>query len=113
MESYRESRRDIRFPVEARIIYKWVDESGGNREGEVRTLNISERGAFVSSQEHPPRGTTVHLKIFLARIPITPSRVTILMDATVIRIDEGQLGQSQGGFAVEGQATQLVGLHEM
>jgi hypothetical protein len=98
----------MRFPVEARVIFRWIDDRGHNREGEGRTSNISERGAFVIAQKCPPRGTSVQLKVFLPRIPITPFAGTILMDATVVRNEEKLLGdQGERGFALEGQTTQL------
>ena len=111
MENYRESRRGMRFPVEARVVFKWVDQTGHAREGEGRTRNISERGAFVIAKKYPPRGAAVELKLFLPRIPITPTVGTVLMNATVVRTEERPSGsQDENGFAVEGEATQLGGL---
>jgi len=113
VETYRESRRGMRFPVEARVLFKWVDETGHAREGEGCTRNISERGAFVIANKYPPRGASLELKLFLPRIPIIPTVVTVLMNATVVRSEERPLGsQDESGFAVEGQLTQLAGLPE-
>jgi hypothetical protein len=113
VENYRESRRGMRFPVEARVVFKWVDETGNVREGEGRSRNISERGAFVIAKKYPPRGASLELKLFLPRIPITPTVVTVIMNATVVRSEERASGsQDESGFAVEGQSTQLAGLPE-
>ena len=103
----------MRFPVKARVIFKWIDETGETREGEGRTLNISERGAFVIAPRYPPRGTPVELKVFLPRIPITPFVGTVLIKATVVRNEEKMSGdEAARGFAIEGQATQLGLPHE-
>jgi len=105
MNTYLESRHGMRFPVQGRVIFKWVDESGNPQEGEGLTLNISERGAFVIAPTCPPRGTPVELKVFLPRISITPFAGTVRMDATVVRNEEKIAGEQ--GFAIEGLATQL------
>lgn len=97
----------MRFPVEARVVYKWIDETGAQREAEGRTLNVSERGALVSSRENPPQGAAVRLKVFLPPVPLILSTLPILMDARVVRIEKREAGQELKRFAVEGRAIQV------
>jgi PilZ domain len=107
VESYRETRKSMRFPVEARVVYKWIDETGTQREAEGRTLNISEHGALVCSQANPPKGAAVQLKVFLPPVPMTLSTLPILMDARVVRVEKPEAGQELKRFAVEARAIQI------
>jgi hypothetical protein len=107
MGNYAEGRRGMRFPVEARVIFKWADETGNTREGEGRTLNISERGAFVIAPKFPRVGTMVEVKMFLPRLPITTHVGTVVMNATIIRNEEQMSGRpGERGFAIERQSWQ-------
>lgn len=96
----------MRFPVEARVVYKWVDELGVCRDAEGRTVNVSERGALISSLEAPIKGSRVEIKLFL---PSSPNRepAPILMEARVVRTEEKD-GQDRTLFAVEGHEAQPI-----
>ena len=107
LPAYPAGRRGMRFPVDARVIYKWVDATGTRREGEGRTINISEWGVYIRSQNHPPQGTPLQLKIFLSPVPITLPSLPIVMDARVVRIEKGNLDPALRGFAVEGRAVDV------
>jgi hypothetical protein len=107
VELYRETRKSMRFPVEARVVYKWIDETGTQREAEGRTLNISARGALVSSRENPPQGAAIQLQVFLPPVPMTVSTLPILMEARVVRIEKREAGQELKRFAVEGRAIEM------
>jgi PilZ domain len=101
----RGSRRAIRFPVEARVIYEWTNESGSQHEAEGRTLNISEQGALVSAQEHPPQGTDLYLNVFFSNI--APVGVPVPMYGKVVRIEKGEHNEYLGRFAVQSHVTRL------
>ena len=92
----------MRFPVEARVTFRWVDQTGVQHETEGRTLNISELGAFVRSREHPQPGTTVQLTVFLPPVQKNhPFPTSMLMHGTVVRSEGNQRGEEAYGFAVE------------
>jgi PilZ domain len=95
----RGSRRAIRFPVEARVIYEWTDESGSQHEAEGRILNISEQGALLSAQEHPPQGIDLYLNVFFSNI--APVGVPVPMHGRVVRIEKGEHNEYLGRFAVQ------------
>jgi hypothetical protein len=60
-----EQRRAVRFGVQARVIYRWTDQSGRNQEGVGCTRNISISGVFVVCPSLPSVGTPVGLEIHL------------------------------------------------
>src|SRR5258706_5241624 len=63
-EAPRHTRKAIRFPLEAPIVFSWAD-SGIEKQGEGRTRDISEVGTFVLSSTCPPVGIQISFKIFL------------------------------------------------
>jgi hypothetical protein len=92
----------MRFPMETRVTFRWIDESGVPHEREGRTLNISELGAFVRSREHPPQGTPVQLTVFLPPVQKNHAAPTpMLLHGRVVRIEDNQRGEEAYGFAVE------------
>jgi PilZ domain len=93
--------------VKARAVYKWVDQAGAQHIGEGRTLNISESGALVSFHERPPDGAKLQLTLFLPLVSTNLPGVTVLMDAKVVRIEEGEPANFTSRFAVESSATRL------
>jgi hypothetical protein len=102
-----ETRKAVRFPVKARVVYKWVDQAGTQRAGEGGTVNISENGALVSSPEAPPEGASLQLTLFLPPVSINLPGVTVLMDGRVVRIEKSERPKHMGRFAVESRATRL------
>jgi uncharacterized protein YndB with AHSA1/START domain len=96
-----ETRKAVRFPVKARVVYKWVDQAGTQHVGEGRTLNISERGALVSSHEGPPEGANLELTLFLPPVSTNLPGVTVLMDGRVVRIEKDERLNYADRFAVE------------
>jgi PilZ domain len=96
----------MRFPINAQVLYHWVDDTGVRREAEGRTRDVSERSAFVSSRLHPPEGTSVQITFFLPAIPLESPTATLSMDAKVVRTERGN-DQEPNGFAVEGWPSQV------
>jgi hypothetical protein len=110
---YPESRCGMRFPVEARVTFNWIDETGRTRDGEGRTLNISERGAFVLASMYPPIGTPVKVQVFLPKISISPMMGTVQIDGRVVRSQSQFIdGRTETGFAIEGQSKQTSAVQE-
>jgi hypothetical protein len=101
----------MRFPVEARVTFSWIDETGRTHQGQGRTLNISERGAFVLASKYPPSGTPIQVEVFLPKVPISPMMGTVQIDGRVVR-NQSQIvnGRTETGFAIEGQAKQISGV---
>jgi hypothetical protein len=88
--------------MEARMTFRWIDESGMPQEREGRILNISELGAFVRSREHPPQEALVDLTVFLPPVQKNhPVPTPTLLHGRVVRIEGNQRGENGYGFAVE------------
>jgi uncharacterized protein YndB with AHSA1/START domain len=102
-----ETRKAVRFPVKARVVYKWVDQAGTQHLGKGRTLNVSENGALVSSVEAPPEGASLQLTLFLPPVSTNLPGVTVLMDSRVVRIEKSERPNHMRRFAVESRATRV------
>jgi len=79
-------RRGVRFVLSAKVIYRWKDASGRDRESIGRTRDISLLGAFIFAPSSPPILTPVSLEIELP--PLQPSasqRLTLEGKGRVIR----------------------------
>jgi len=101
-------RKNIRFPLNVRVVYSWVDATGSRRQGQGQTVNISERGALIASPLLPPEGATVELRFFLRPVSTDhPKAIEFLMKATVIRVESENVGSSGGGFAVKAQVAEM------
>ena|SRR5580698_7748741 len=94
------SRRAIRFPLEAPVTFWWNDTFGTRREGEGRSRDISESGAFILTRTCPPVGTRVGLKILLEEAAETTRAIRVEIDGHILRIDEISSPLVVQGFAV-------------
>jgi len=100
--SSRETRRAMRFPLEARATFKWIDQTGVLHEREGRTLNISELGAFVRSREYPPERTPIELTVFLPKVENSRLLPTpMMMQGRVVRAQHDRRDGEPYGFAFE------------
>lgn len=109
-----ETRKVIRFPLEARVVFWWVD-SGITKRGEGRTRDISERGAFVLASTCPARGIQAGFKIFLPALPGSEQKTTLEAEGQVLRVEQAQETKEFEGFAILAQHIILRfnnGMHE-
>jgi hypothetical protein len=67
-EEPRQPRKAIRFPSDAPIVFRWADR-GIQKQGEGRTHDVSEVGAFVLSTICPPVGTEISFNISFPALP--------------------------------------------
>lgn len=102
MHGPEETRKGIRFPLEAPVVFWWVD-SGITKRGEGRTRDISERGAFVLASTCPPRGTQTGFKIFLPALPGSEQKTTLEAEGQVLRVEQAQEPKELEGFAILAQ----------
>lgn len=64
----KKTRKVIRFPLEARVLFWWV-ASGIVKRGEGRTRDISEKGAFVLASTCPQKGSLLVSSFSFPRSP--------------------------------------------
>src|SRR6266446_1494649 len=105
-EAPRHARKAIRFPLKAPIVFSWAD-SGIEKQGEGRTRDISEVGAFVLSSTCPPVGTQVRLKIFLPVLSSFEPQTRVEAVGKVVRVEQARGLEGSVGFAILARHTLL------
>ena len=98
-EAPKQPRKAIRFPLEAPIVFRWAD-SGIEKQGEGRTHDISEVGAFVLSSICPPVGTEISFNIFLPVIPDFEPKTRVEAEGRVLRVEQARGIGGRDGFAI-------------
>jgi hypothetical protein len=98
-EAPRRPRKTIRFPLDAPIAFRWAD-SGIQRQGEGRTHDISEVGAFVLSSICPPVGTAINFNIFLPVLPGFEPKTRVQAVGRVLRVEQARGLEGRDGFTI-------------
>jgi hypothetical protein len=98
-ETTKQPRKAIRFPLEAPIVFRWAD-SGTEKQGEGRTHDISETGAFVLSSMCPPVGAEISFNIFLPLLPDFEPKTRVEAMGRVLRVEQARGLEGRDGFAI-------------
>lgn len=103
MHLARPARRTLRFLMQTAVTFWWTNGTGEPRQGEGRSRDLSEHGAFVFASMCPPVGANVVLKIDLEGIPDEIGRLPVEVEGEVLRVEESpaERGMLTGGFAIE------------
>ena len=83
------------------VTFWWTNTDGKHQEGEGRSRDVSEHGAFVFAPLCPPVGASVVLKIALAGAPDEIGPIPIEVKGAVLRVEQSPAEAGTGGFAVE------------
>ena len=102
-------RRTMRFPLDVRVVFWWLDASGAPCQGQGRSYDVSELGAFVISRACPPVGTGVDLRIAISARPDTPRNLRVDVHGRVVRVEKIKGDEGRDGFAI---VTDQAILHE-
>jgi hypothetical protein len=101
----RPARTTLRFLLQTAVTFWWTTGNGEPRQGEGRSRDVSEHGAFVfaSSSCCPPVGASLRLKIDLDGIPDEIGRLPVEVAGEVLRVEQciAERGMPTGGFAVQ------------
>ncbi len=99
----RPARKTLRFLLQTAVTFWWTNGSGEARQGEGRSRDVSEHGAFIFASSCPPVGTSVVLKIDLEGIPDEIDRLPVEVEGEVLRAEQcpAERGMLTGGFAVQ------------
>jgi PilZ domain len=97
------TRKTLRFLLQTAVTFWWTNGNGESREGEGRSRDISEHGAFVFAPGCPPVGTHVVLKIDLEGIPEEIGILPIEVEGEVLRVEQcpAERGTLTRGFAIQ------------
>jgi len=103
------ARNAIRFPLEASVQFWWKDETGTDHQNEGRSRDISERGVFVVSNDCPPQGVKIGLRLSLEELPNVARGLWMAIDGYVLRVENwaGGWGREKYGFAVFSEEAML------
>ena len=71
------------------------------RQGEGRSRDVSEHGAFVFAPICPPVGASVVLTIALEGVPDGIGPLPVEIEGRVLRIEQSPTGEGMGGFAIK------------
>jgi hypothetical protein len=96
----RQARRTLRFPLQTTVTFRWTNGNGDEHQGEGRSRDVSEHGAFVLAPDCPPVGTNVVLKIALEGIANGMSALPMELKGEVLRVEQPPAQAGNGGFAV-------------
>jgi len=88
--------------LEAPILFRWAD-SGIEKQGEGRTHDISEMGAFVLSRMCPPAGAEISFNIFLPLLPGFEPKTRVEAVGRVLRVEQARGIEGRDGFAILSQ----------
>jgi hypothetical protein len=97
------TRKTLRFLLQTAVTFWWTNGDGEQRQGEGRSRDVSEHGAFVFAPSSPPVGASVVLKIDLEGIPDEIGRLPVEVEGEVLRVEQcpAERGMLTGGFAVQ------------
>jgi hypothetical protein len=102
-----ESRKHERHELSAAIKFNWELSDGTRGEGMGITRGFSASGVFVTAEEPPPVGTSVHFEVDL-KISRLDWAVTVLAKGKVSRIEMTDLVGRLGGFAISTRKMALI-----
>jgi hypothetical protein len=97
------TRKTLRFLMQTAVTFWWTNANGEARQGEGRSRDVSEHGAFVFAPSSPPVGASVVLKIDLEGIPDEIGHLPVEVEGEVLRVEQcpAERGMLTGGFAVQ------------
>jgi hypothetical protein len=111
VEAQKHARKAIRFPLEVPIVFWWTDTGIEKRSGG-RTLDISEKGAFVLARTCPPSGIQIGFKVFLPVLPGFEPKARVEAVGQVLRVERGGGLDGREGFAISTRHTLLRFSHD-
>lgn len=74
---------------------------------EGRSRDISERGLFVFTNNCPPLGVTIGLRVLVPEYPNIAQGLRVHVEGRVLRVDRSRIGPETCGFAVFSEETRL------
>ena len=102
-----EVRRQIRYPLRAPVIFRWIGRDGAAHEGKGNSRDISEGGAYIVTRSSPPMGAGITLQIRFPYLPELDRFHRIEMDGQVVRVDLLLDSRAGWGFAISSRRTVL------
>ncbi|HVB57634.1 MAG TPA: hypothetical protein VNE63_14595 [Candidatus Acidoferrales bacterium] len=98
----REHRKVVRYALQARVVFSWVDRDGVTQQGQGCTRDISTRGAYVHCSGWPHQGASIAMSIYIPLLMEEGRFLRIQTEGCVMRVEPaiGVVGEC-GGFSVQ------------
>ena len=93
-------RKEIRYRLEAPVLFTWENLQNKRLQGEGLTRDISLYGAFILTRTCPPNLARVRVEVALPSLTGIHADIRILGWARVVRVDHPSGGWGENGFAV-------------
>jgi hypothetical protein len=91
----------MRLPLQTPVSFWWTNVDGTALQGEGRSRDVSEHGAFVFAPVCPPVGSSVMLLMALEGVPDGIGPLPVEIEGLVLRIERSPAGKEMGGFAIK------------
>jgi hypothetical protein len=104
-----ESRKALRYPLSANVVFSWGEESGARQKAEGITRDISVEGTYVFSGVLPPEKAAIQMEVDLPSLREGASPLRIHIQGHVSRIEKDPRDPVHDGFAVTSESTVLRG----
>ena len=97
------ARRTLRFLLQTGVAFRWTNGNGELQQGEGRSRDVSEHGAYVFAPRCPPVGANVGLRIDLDGIPDEIGPLPVEVNGEVLRVEQSpaERGMLTSGFAIQ------------
>jgi hypothetical protein len=95
-----ETRRDIRYRLDAPAVFSWQGARHKRFQGEGITRDVSVQGAFILTATMPPPDGPIQVDLLLPSISGVQATMRITGKARVIRIEHPSSDTCIHGFAV-------------
>jgi hypothetical protein len=83
------------------VTFWWENVNGERQQGEGRSRDISEHGAFVLTPVCPPIGASVSLRIDLEGILDEIGSLPVEVNGEVLRVEQSGAESGADGFAIQ------------
>ncbi len=95
-------RVSVRYALQARVVFQWNAHDGAEKVGRGQTRDISQKGAYIETEDSPPTGTRVAMSIFLPALGGEARGLRVDAEGRVVRVEPRQETESgvASGFAV-------------
>ena len=95
-----ETRREIRYRLDAPALFSWESAQHKRLQGEGVTRDISVFGAFILTPTCPPVDVPIQVEVVLPSLTGLKPIIRVCGTARVLRVDHSSNGGGKNGFAI-------------
>src|SRR6266436_3857542 len=95
-----ETRREIRYRLDAPALFSWESAQHKRLQGEGVTRDISVFGAFILTLTCPPVDVPIQVEVVLPSLTGRKPVIRVSGAARVLRVDHRSKGEGENGFAI-------------